>query len=300
MSWVTKFFQNQGWLGIARYGKDSSGNITGFIDANGNAVVPTNKTLTEFLALLPADVADGAVVRITNVHGPSGAGGVYATWDATASKWGQNFGTPWVFADLATLVASFPAASFTGWIFRLTGVNGDLISNGTKYVPKHGGIILSQNVYGTLALPTKNSGTGTTTYSFDIGSPSIQLNLLGSKAKLKFKAKLQRHLANATMTVLFRLGTANGSTDSSFWSATIPATDLAQVNADVLIDFADSTHFLSNMNNQQAGSGATGAISERSANVNTASTMYISCDISSKNSSDTLDLLSYMVEWVEV
>ncbi len=132
-------------LKLASYSTDGSGNITGFVDASGNPVVPLNKTLTEFLALTAGQVADGAVVHITNVHGPSGAGGVYATWDAVAAKWGQNFGTPWCFTTVAVAAASFPAASFPGWRIRSTTYNLDYYSDGTEYVLNNGLALVSRS-----------------------------------------------------------------------------------------------------------------------------------------------------------
>lgn len=125
-------------LKLASYSTDGSGNITGFVDASGNPVVPIDKTLTEFLALTSSDVADGAVVHITNLHGTSGAGGVYATWDAVAAKWGQNFGASWVFADYDSLVASFPLVSkwdgFKFWVNTGVGLGGaELIHKTTRY-----------------------------------------------------------------------------------------------------------------------------------------------------------------------
>lgn len=298
MSWATKFFQNQGWLGIAKYGKDSNGNITGFVDANGNPVVPITKTLTQFLALTAADVADGAVIHITNVHTTSGAGGVYATWDATASKWGQNFGVSWVFSTLALAVASFPAASFTGWRIYVTGV-GELRSNGTRYVPATGRIILGSGIYGTLSAPTKNSGAVAAPYSFSIGTPTIPANLLAAGSMLNVKFRTQRHNANATLTFNVRLGTAGTTSDPLIWQAAIAATNLHHSASDILITFPDTTHLIVNMTSSQAGTGGAGQLVEMTTNIDTTAAMILSMDISAKNAADTLDLLSWYLEWFE-
>ena len=290
-------------LKLASFSVDGSGNITGFVDANGNTVVPIQKTLAEFLATTSGQVADGAVVHITNVHGPSGAGGVYATWDATASKWGQNFGTPWVFSTLALLTASFPAASWTGWVFRITGISGDLISNGTKYVPRHGRLTLVGLMYGIPASPTKNSGTGTTTYSFNIGAPTFPAGLFGAgAARLYLKSRMQRHngVTPANILVAIRLGTAGTSSDRPIWSATISTTDLIQTSSEVYIEFPDATHFVTNSSNGQSGAGAASQLTTETTNVSTASAMILSVDITSKNANDTLDLLGLSLEWGEI
>lgn len=138
-------------LKLASFSVDGSGNITGFVDANGNAVVPIHKTLAQFLALGPTEVADGAVVRITNLHGRSGVGGVYATWDATASRWGQNFGGAWVFDTYALLIASFPLVAkwdgFTFWVNNGVGYNGaELINKTTRYRhTQKGRVLMAKN-----------------------------------------------------------------------------------------------------------------------------------------------------------
>lgn len=83
MSWVGKFFQNQGWLGIARYSKNSSGNVTGLVDQSGNLITPYEFTLTEFNNLTSSDYA-GVTVRVTNIHSnAAGVGGVYFTGGTT-------------------------------------------------------------------------------------------------------------------------------------------------------------------------------------------------------------------------
>jgi len=120
-------------------------------NVDGTPVAPIDKTLAEFLALTPSQVADGAVVHITNVHGPSGVGGVYATRDAVASGWGQNFGTPWCFTTIALAAASFPAASYPGWRFRDTTYNLDYYSDGAEYVLNNGMALVSRS---NTAVPT--------------------------------------------------------------------------------------------------------------------------------------------------
>jgi len=274
------------------------------VSVDGIPVSPIDKTLAEFLALTPSQVADGAVVHITNVHGPSGAGGVYATWDAVASKWGQNFGTPWVFSTLALLTASFPAASWEGWSFRVTVINGDLISNGTKYVPKNGRIPLVGLMYGIPGTPTKNSGTGTSTYSFNIDSPTFPAGLFGAgKARLYLKSRMQRHNGGtpANIVVAIRLGTdtVTPTNNRPLWSNTITTTDLTQSPSEVYIEIPDATHFVTNSSNGQSGSGATNNLTTETTNVNVASAMVLSVDITSKNTNDTLDLLSLSLEWGE-
>jgi len=136
-------------------GGGGNGNVTysngNFYDSAGNVIVPTTKTLAQFLALTPSDVTDGAVVRIADLHGPSGAGGVYATWDAVAVKWGQNFGTPWCFATKAAAQTSFPAATYPGWKIRSTTYGIDYYSDGTEYVVSDGTALVSRS---NTAVPT--------------------------------------------------------------------------------------------------------------------------------------------------
>jgi len=123
-----------------------------FTDADGNAINPITKTLTQFLALGVGAVADGAVVRITDVHGPSGYGGVYTTYDSAGTKWGQNFGTPWVFTTKAAAEASFPAASYPGWKIRDSTYGLDYVSDGTEYVFPTGSTLLTRSEVSTNVL----------------------------------------------------------------------------------------------------------------------------------------------------
>lgn len=263
---------------------------------------PLNKTLDQFLALTAGQVTDGTVVHITDVHGPSGAGGVYATWDAVASKWGQNFGVPWIFASPATLAANFPAASWPGWVVGITGINGNLKSNGTRYVPIARTSIVNLK-YGLPAAPTKNSGAVAAPYSFGIGAPTFPANLFGAGTNLYLKSRMQRHNGGtpAPIIVAIRLGTdtVTPTNNRPIWSNTLPATDLLQSPSEVFIEFPDTTHFVTNSLNGQSGSGAAGIVVTETTNVNTAAAMVLSVDITSKNTNDTLDLLSLSLEWGE-
>jgi len=133
MSWVTKFFQNQGWLGIARYGKDSNGNISGFIDASGNPVSPYECTMAQFSTLVSSDWS-GIDIIITDRHiNSQGVGGLRVRG---GSKW--TLRDPQVYAATrAQNLTDFPAATYPGWrIFSAdygSYGGGYEVSDGTNY-----------------------------------------------------------------------------------------------------------------------------------------------------------------------
>lgn len=151
---MSKMFDISGQFnnyGVPTWQYSDGGPIALIDPRTGLPVFPINKTLSQFLALTPGQVADGAVVHITDLHGLSGAGGVYATWDSVASKWGQNFGAPWVFDTYPLLIASFPLVSkwegFRFWVKTGVGYGGaELINTVTRYRhTQKGKVLMAQN-----------------------------------------------------------------------------------------------------------------------------------------------------------
>lgn len=228
LSWFIKaFYALRGTLGIALYGKDANGNITGFVAANGNPVIPINKTLTQFLALTPSDVADGAVIHITDLHTTSGAGGVYATWDASASKWGQNFGAAWVFDTYDLLIAKFPLVSkwdgFKFWVKTGVGVGGaELINTGTRYRHTQKGRVLVavNNTRDTIAYSGNGSITGTA------------LTLTGTTSGTLTVGSIIAGTGVTAGTRITDLGTWNGTTGVLTITPSHAATGAIAISAD--------------------------------------------------------------------
>lgn len=180
--------------------------VNGQLIVNGSAAYPTEKTLSEFLALTPAQVADGAVVAITDLHGTAKAGPAYATWDGVASRWGQMNG-PWVFSTYALLIASFPVGAtwlgFRFWVETGVGFGGaELINTGTRYRHTQKGKVL-------MAL---NATRDTVDYS---GTGSISGTALTITATTSGTLTLNSVITGSGVTAgtyITDLGTWNGTT----------------------------------------------------------------------------------------
>lgn len=242
--WKLMFNMLKGVLGIARYSKDTNGNITGFIDADGNPVVPIDVTLVEFLALGPGDVADKAVVHITDLHTTSGVGGVFATWDGVAVKWGQNFGAAWVFDTYDLLLASFPLVSkwhgFRFWVNAGCGLGGaELIHKTTRYRHAQKGRVL---------MACKNN-SDVISYS---GNGSITGTLLTITGTVSGTLTLNSVITGPGVTSGTRvtdLGTWNGTTGVLTVSISHAGTGAIAITADKTIEktelqWAIPTNFL--------------------------------------------------------
>lgn len=283
-------------LGIARYSKDGNGNITGFIDGDGNAVDPYEFTKADFDNLTPSNYA-GIPVRITNWHQTAaGTGGVLfiggASWICLS---------PQIYAATrAAGVAAFPAATYPG----LTQVWGDVgsgraqvVSNGTRYIPKGGRMILFRNVYGTVASPILSAAAGSTSFNFALGSPTLPANLLAAGDALYLKGRVQKHGTAATISLEANIGTAGDTSDHNIWVGTVPNTDLNHTPFDCYADVADATHYVTNYIALQGGTGGAGFLLDRTTNFNIGSAMIFSIN-GTKNTADALDLLSWQLEWI--
>ena len=108
------------------------------VDSNGDPIVPIDVTWAEFTALDPSDY-NGIVIRISDKHGETGAGGSFVVGDGVANKWGQVSGAI-DFGDYSSLPT---ASSYPGWEFITSnvGISGArwkvVLRNGSyKYVTR--------------------------------------------------------------------------------------------------------------------------------------------------------------------
>ena len=197
-------------------------------------------------------------------------------------------------------ITEVPAASWPNMKIRcadLASSRVTLISNGTRYLPDGGRAFLGKNVYGRVGAPTKTVGTGSTTFQFDIGTPTFPANLFATPDTLIVTLRYQRHNANATMVIRSSLGTAGDATDDSLYSQTIAATDALLGGGFVLMDIVSSTYYMTNSANSPVSGGAALYIVDKTTNFNTASIMKLAIT-GTKNTNDTIDLLSWSIEWV--
>ena len=280
---------------------------TGIItDANGNVISGVaSYTWAQFTAG-DFDTSIARYVHVSDRHsttdGTSTPGSLW--WidpTATAIRKRNLVSGPIYYSSHLSAVTELPMASWPTMRIRCADVgNGrfPLNCNGTRYIPE-GRVVLLKNVYGTKANPTKTEAAGSTAWTYNIDSPQFPANLFASPDSLNLKLRLQRHGATATMVVRANLGTAGDGTDAALWVNTLSATDLLISPAEVYIDISDSTHMMTNQNNGQSGPGAVNYVLDITTNFNTASILKFSIT-GTKNTSDSVDLLSYSLEWSAV
>lgn len=219
---------------------------------------------------------------------------------ATAIRKRNLVSGPIYYSTYAAAIADVPVATWPTMRIRCADVGNarfQLVSNGTRYLPEGGRVYLSKNVYGTLALPTNTIGTGTTAYQFNIGTPTFPANLFATPDTLILMLRFQRHFANATMTLKASLGTAGDSTDDSMYIQTIAATDNIQGGGFVISDIASSTKYITNTSNGITTGGAASYLLDKTTKFDTTSIMKLAFT-GTKNTNDTIDLLSYSLEWL--
>jgi hypothetical protein len=189
------------------------------------------------------------------------------------------------------------ATGNAGSIIRITDIGtssfGSLWqSNGTNWYPLNGRVNILRN-FGTLVTPlgTYTGGTaGAITLSG--GNPSIQANVLSPGIQLKVAAWVHRRGATSTANLNIRLGTTGTSTDSFLFNLQLTATDLKDARIDTNAFITNSTSIMTDLWLAPQGQGVSG-IATKTTNINTASVMYISFDISASNAADAFDLIGY-------
>jgi len=201
--------------------------------------------------------------------------------------------------------ASRPAAATWPGLKIMIGDFGNAIarSDGTDYVSDRPQYPYSAS-YGSVAEPTKSSGTGTTSFAFDIGAPKIPANLIvPNKTLFLLRNSGYRTGANAVCNVHYRIGTAGGYGDSGMWSYfNLPATDGQDWNGSSLLratlTTASAHAIVTNLASNLGGGGGTADLLDRSTNINFAADMYLSAAAESKNVNDNILLMGWSLEWL--
>lgn len=272
----------------------------GLIGPDGAYIsTPVSYTLAQFQGGA-FDLATARHVEVSNVYADTD--GQPSLWKIvpTASTQKRKLVSPYVvYSTLTLLIADFPAATYPGLRALITGYNGSsgilVKSNGTRYVPINGMTRLFGDTYGTIASPTLNTGGGTS-FTFSIGTPTFEAGMLSTDDKLVITFRVNRHNANATMPLKVCLGTAGTTSDANLWSGSLAATDVLLCNALIHANVGSATSINTNSSASLNGTGATTSAVDVTANFNTASAMILTIG-GTKNTSDTLDLLEWSVDW---
>ena len=224
---------------------------------------------------------------------------------ATAIRKRNLVSGPIYYSTYADAIADVPAATWPTMSIVCADVGSSriiLTSNASRYSPSSGYVCLFKGVYGTLAAPTNSisAGTGGAATIFPIGTPTIPAGLLAVGDSLNLRLRLQRHNGGTPISMVVRanLGTAGDGSDADLWSATLGTTNLLICPALTDIAIGSATVFSTSSSQSLFGSGGAAAAADKTNNFNVASTLIFSVSIQIKNASDTLDLMSYSLEWL--
>lgn len=198
----------------------------------------------------------------------------------------------------STAYASLPAASAANkglMAFVSNLADQVFVSNGTKWVPLNGTVNIFKKS-GSLASPLATiSGATSGTFSITGGNPTIPAGLLAQFSRMTIRALVRKNGANSTANFNERLGTAQTTADSIIQARTITNADNEQVNHFNDIYFSSTSAYTTN-DKLGIQTQSTATLADRTSNVNTASAMFVTVDISSGNASDSYDLIWLSVD----
>jgi hypothetical protein len=206
------------------------------------------------------------------------------------------------FVYVTTTWANRPTASAVavGTVFAASDIGpaGTLFrSDGTAWRPLNGRALLYQRA-GSIASPISTL-SGVTSGTFTLpAAMTIPAGLIPTHGTLLIRARVQRTGANATASFNVRLGTAGTTSDSILTAPPMAATTLLICPVDTMAFFGTgTTSCVSNSSLPWNGANNTTAnYADKSANINTASAMQVTLDISAANASDSFALHAYSLE----
>lgn len=302
MSWPIDFFKHRGWLGLVQY--DSTSGLT----VSGSAVPYESVTYSQFMDA-GFDVDTARYVLVSDLYSTADSGVTAPSrWRidpaaGTTRKRVLDSG-PLYFSTLSAFTTKISALSNHPGLRVFLGDVGDgkveLINNGTRLLPVGGVAMLYQSdVYGTLAAPTKTTGTGATSFIFDLGIPAFPAGLFAAGDELEIHVPMRKTSGTgATWVPAAFLGTAGTSSDSQIYGVTATNAALHDCGVFGKVYFVSSSAIIASMNNStETATGITDVCRDRSTNINTAAAMYITVGIGSKASGDNISATTCRVTW---
>lgn len=294
MSWVGKFFQNRGWLGITQYNS-----TTGLFYVNGTAVTGVSSYTWAQFTDAGFDLTVARHVVVTDMHSShAGYGGSLWYVDPTAAA---GYKRQLRSGGIVTTWANRPAvASYPGIVIKVSDYKyASYYSDGTNYLPVAPQLIYS-GTFGTIASPTctYTGGTGGK-FSFPGGAPTIPGGMLNASSRLRVRMICNKTGANAVYTVNIYFGTSGDNTDVSIYGqASSSSSTNAFLAAAPALNFTSTSGLISTYNSSEGGGGSAGSILDRSTHVATGSAMIFSVYTSSMNASDSIALQTFNI-WHE-
>ncbi len=191
------------------------------------------------------------------------------------------------------------AAAFANYDFICTDLNyAKFYSDGVNWRPCGQQDIV--NRVGLLAQPLATL-SGVASGLFAIPAVKIPASLIIPNGRLVASAMVRKTNANAIATLTVRLGTAGTTSDSNIHAGNMPITTLTDVAAAAEVSFYDATRAITkNYYGVGVGTKSTTAdasvYSDITANINTASDMYVTVGIAGA-AADSFALLNLKVSY---
>ena len=206
--------------------------------------------------------------------------------------------SPLYSSTFAAMLTNYPVATWPTLRVYAADIKQNVFSNGTNYRLINNVGIISQEVNGTIAIPTKSlPGTALVTQQlFTLAQPTLPggLCIAGDVLVVEFQAA--RHGTGA-MTGMIGLGTSDNVTDGLIWTTGISNTDNGKIGGTMRLNVSTLTSFITNSTKglQQTGTD-TAAIADSTTNVNFAVDQTFKIGLTAKaTNTDTYDLLKWSV-----
>lgn len=250
---------------------------------SGNKNILVEKTLAQLMSIDPASVRAGTSFLITD-------------YGVTIA---ESDGTKWRLGWLYSTWGSKPEASLVppGTDLRATDLNNArFFSDGVNWRPVGKQTIYHKNGLVTSPLATMS---GVTAGLFAIPQILIPAGMIIPNSKIEVQCAGRKIGANATSTFQVYLGTTGTTNDSPFVSLTTGSVTLMDSMINGAAKFGTNTEkcLIQNYVGEGTSFGAASAQADRSANINTASNMYVSIAVTSANALDSFTLTSIRVSY---
>lgn len=219
-------------------------------------------------------------IMFAKAHGGRAAG----AYICVEPGWGS-----WADLKNRSDLLAIPGAEIFVWDIGQAGVY--LVSDGVNWRPRDGRQLLFQR-FGDITAPL-DTKTGATAHTLALPQTLlIPAGLIAPHSRVDFRGEVRRTTNTATASLNVRLGTAGTTADNTVYTASMAATAgmTAQVNQSARFGSATTRYVSMNNTNQNAQGNN---LVERSTNVNTASDMRVTMDISGANTADTFTLIGY-------
>ena len=273
MSWVGKFFQNRGWLGITQYNS-----TTGLFYVNGTAVTGVSSYTWAQFTDAGFDLTVARHVVVTDKHSSTnGFGGSlwYVDPTATSGNKRQLRSAP----IRATWATRLDAATYPGLRHYFTdiGIDGSIwYSNGTRY-----------KIYGSGSCVLKiDADIAIASSTTEVITTSVSIPTDGTKScfqngdRIRFFSQVSKTGTANQLAKQIRMGSVNTTGAASLYNATPSAANIVMSDrTEIRRMSATSVRMVGQINNsyQLVGGSAVALVNDKTGldNIDTSATYYL-------------------------